>query len=562
MKSVLREKLNRIQDLEDIEKFSDEEFFKLINSDNDEYLRNNLINACDVLCLELYDKNINEINPFYLSADLEELKKFKAFLITEKKLKKEAQSTAKNKYKLKTAWKNWFNKIVLKQPKYAVIYFYAAMSCIFFHDFKLVYKGIIDEDIRVHPALICPTGVGKSFSNNLLAKFVRQIPKRIYRDINNNEITEFFKVEMPSKFTDAGLIGNLDADLYKRQKEKNILPFIEKNGVKYPNPKYIDPLFEGSLKRGDLVIFDEARKVFMPNRDSTEVQVILCNAMNNYGSETNILANDSASSKSLVNYYCSAVIVLTSIPVNRFDDLVYEGGLLQRMSILIDSDDGSKRKAIRDDYFSGHINDGADVDFDKIININKQQEQELINEVIKLKKKTMKYTQTWEPETRTPMLINKDVAERARTYCNNISNNTFLSVVQQDKHESNISRLMRKILIYSSINAISEGRNRLEVSDVDEAYLDMVVIENDSMLDFLRQNLVNTKEDADNINRERKLKLVLSRGKKIKKMDLINIMCREWNLSQSTTSTYLKKFKRRGIYTEVREGNVRFCKLK
>jgi len=487
---------------------------------------------------------------------LEEIERLEKIKVLKAEIKKETEG----RYELKNLWREVFGYHVYEQPEYADYFFHYAMGGLFFHDFVLSREGgLVEEDIRVHPSIIGPTGIGKSEANDFVANTVTQIPKKIYQDPVTGDIEEEFFTCIPvGKMTDAGLIGTVETDLDLMQTQRKINRTItNKDGTVRPNPNYRNPVTEGVLQKGDFVIVDEAEKVFKPNKDSDQVQQIFRTAMNRYGSKTNILRNDSAKCAGKVEYPCSASISMTSFKLKAFNDIFLTGGLMQRGILFIDEEDEEKKNKITD-----QLADSYETNPDEETRIKREYEKErtelLVTKITELKKRTMTWTTAeWHPELRKKMeMVGKENKELIKEYVRKSVDTRKMTIAQQRVFQSNQQRLVGQLIKLAAHNAISEnGRIRIEKSDIDLAYLEVLRRQADSISDYLKSTITETKED-DAFNREKMIlvNILKVHPNGISKEDLNILLMDRWNLSRPTVIKHLKTFLGKKVFEEKQSG--------
>jgi len=511
--------------------------------------RKKLIEQIDRQCQKLYDATVEEVYPTYtgLSDGLLEdiLSQLKEKLSVVEKARKET----KGRYKIKDAWREFFDQVVIEQPLYRELYFYTLVGQVFFHDFKIVAKHK-DEDLRIHAVLIGPTGIGKTESNNVLAEVIVCIPKRKYFG-EDGEVVDYFKVSFPKKLTDAALIGSYDGAVFKEQKSKKI---------KEGDERYVNPVIWGTFYENDFVIFDEAEIVFKPGRHSEQVQTHLRTVMNRYGTQGNLLSNDNLRAKDFVRYHPSCSIVMTSYYLIDFQTTFMEGGLMQRTALVIEEEDPDKRGKIQDEQINS-VEDESDNSFKERLEEFKQLKQNFINLLTDLKLRTMTYHEDWDKSYRKMISFPKEVKKKIRKYKDEIRDVIPLSASQKEKFDSMLGRLVLIFFKFCALNAIIDGRQCVDEGDVDESFLlirELAI----SSAEFIKSH-TEGKQDEKYSKMEKDVITVLTR-KELTKGELNDQMKKIWGVSEPTVISRLKRLKDVGIYEERFSGDKskKVCKLK
>jgi len=534
-----------------------------VNAKNPYEEEKKFIKTIDELCQKIWEIGIEDKYPDCYDYDLLKLKEIKDKLTTRKEVKEDVEEQTEGKYELKKLWRKVFSNYVFKQPVYADFFFHCVMGGLFFHDFKIVRNGIVDEDIRVHPVIIGPTGIGKSEANDFIMKIVNKIPKRLYIDAEGNRIMEHFVSEPLGKATDAGMIGTVETELDIMQKQRKIFPTKKtKDGKIEPNPLYTDPVVAGVLKKSDFVVVDEAESIFKTGKDNIGIQRILRTAMNRYGSKQNILANDSAKCKGRVKFNCSASVVMTSFMVKEFDETYHKGGLLQRVLLFIDFEDTEKRKGIANKVAASY---STEVNFE----VQKKREEarrdyeKLVNKLIKIKKKEMIWTsEQWDPKKRKEMKISNDTCALIYKYAIQLID-IPLTVSQQEIYHSTLVRTINSMFRLSVHNAISEERKTIIKSDVDLVFEEIMVKQADSISDYLRKSMGNTEEDKlFDKNKQILVRTLKQFPKGMQKSELNEIMMKKWNVGRNRTISNLKRMEERKVYETLKGDKAeKICKL-
>ena len=511
-----------------------------------------------------------------------EIEKIKKMLQT----RKEIDKNISGKYQIKKDWDESFNNHIFEQPEYSSFFFHFVMGGLFFHDFRISYNQVKDDDIRVHIGIIGPTGIGKTESNNYCIKLVKEIPKRKYTKASGEEVTEYFEAEVAGKSTDAGLIGSLETDLYVKQIEQGIKPFITRNGETVPNPRYIDPIQKGSFWKDDFLVIDEAEQVFKQNKDSEQLQLTFRRAMNRYGDAGQELSNNAIKCRGLVKFNSTTSISMTSYFIKEFNTTYFQGGLMQRMLLFIDYEDREKRKKIAERIKDSMINF---IDNDE--NESEQQLYKRINEIfeknkefaekriqlrervkqkiIERKLKYMTYKEAkWNPNDRKQLLLSPSVVNRAEELIDEVLS-IPLTISQQEQLETQRTRLLPILIKCASHYAILEDDRevyindklfgiKIAVEDVEMAFKTVIIPQSNSVSDFLKMNLKTTDVDKNFEEFKRKLIKCLKKVPQgMSKTELNKLLCKpeNWGMSESWNITMLKKMEERGIIGVVKTGN-------
>jgi len=513
--------------------------------------RKKLVEEIDNLCQKLYGQVIDEVYPNYSDLSEEILKVELSGLKTRLEILEKAKKEVKGRYILKDLWRKFYDSVIIEQPLYRELYFYTLVGQIFFWDFKIVAKHK-DEDLRIHPVLIGPTGTGKTESSNLIADVIVCIPRRKYINAESFECIDCFKVRFPKKLTDAALIGSYDSAIFQTQRVKKI---------KEGDERFINPIIFGTFQENDLVIFDEAEIIFKPGRFSEQVQTHLRTVMNRYGTPGNALSNDSLRAKDFVYYNPSCSIIMTSYYLVEFETTFMEGGLMQRTALVIEEEDPEKRSKIQDEQISS-VEDDNEEKFRKRLEEFKELKLQFIDKLTGLKLKTLTYREDWKPEYRKKVSFPEDVREKIRLYKEEIRSVIPLTIVQKEKFDSMLGRMVLVFFKFCALNAIIDGRIKVNVEDVDESFLlirELAI----SSAEFIKTHTISPKQEEAYSKMERDVIMVLSK-KELPKVEFNKLMGKIWGVSEPTAINRLKKFRDAGIFDERLSGigNQKICKLR
>jgi len=511
--------------------------------------RKKLIDEIDELCQQLYDQPIDVVYWGYEEFDEQDFKKIIKELREKLGTLKKAEEGVKEKYDLKKAWQELYDMVIIDQPLYRDLYFYGLIGQVFFWDFKVRARHK-DEDLRIHPVLIGPTGIGKTESNNLLAEIITQIPKRKWIDENGDSHFEYFKAVFPKQLTDQALIGSIDSALLKEQKMKRI---------KKTDERYIEPIQWGAFYLNDFIIFDEAEVVFKPGKWSERLQINLRTVMNRYGTEGNHISNDSLTARGMIGYYPTCSIILTSYYMPQFETVFMEGGLMQRTALIVDEEDPEKREKIQDEQING-VENRKERKFEIQEKKYREAKEKFISMLTELKMNTMTFIgRKWNPSSRKMISFPENVRKKIKEHKNRIRNIIPLTISQKEKFDSLLGRLTLTFFKVCALNAIIEKRTEVEEEDVDEAFL-LIRQLAISSAEFIKTSMPQEKDLYSKMEKD----LVMVLRTPMTKTELNKTLASKWGVSLPTAITRLKKLREKGLFEmiHVGEGNQKICKLK
>ena len=217
-------------------------------------------------------------------------------------------------------WMNLWKKQIHLQDDVGELYCLTVASQMFRH--VKIQRNQVEDDIRIHPCVIMPSGTGKSEGNTFTANFCKRCPS-----VNLN-------CALPEEFSNSTMIGTFNSSKYQYNLSSKLQPGDE---------EYLDPNRLGLLGTHNFIMFDEGENILKPSQRAEGIQRILQHAMNRHGSETNLVTNDLVNSTIECQPNCS--IAITSYYLNEFKTTLLDRGLLQRMVIIIKSPYEINRRA-------------------------------------------------------------------------------------------------------------------------------------------------------------------------------------------------------------------------
>lgn len=439
-----------------------------------------LMEEVNDLCFELYGKSHHEVFDFGEFTETE-LKEQKAMLLRKLEIKhglnletteEKPIPKKKNGESFFDVWNRLWDMRIESQPVMREIYSVLALSQVF-KKIK-IYRGSIEEDIRVHVCAIMPSGTGKSEANDFLYQFAVRNGKKYY------------SIE---RFTDAILTGSIKRNVQDRNVAK---------GYKEGDAGWKDPSTPSVLTAYDYVVSDEGESILKSSKQTEGAQRLLQKAMNRFGSEGNLLTNNLIDGEVSARPDCS--IAITSYYLDEFKDTLLERGLMQRMIVYIQEEDAERRTRIIDRI----IGDIASFETDKseaYLDIEQKKEKSdklyaiMVDEINRLKKlhKDTEY-----------VVMMKESKPVLRASIDQLRDIIPMLVGQKQIWESMISRLTVNILKISAIYALADGRDYINAEDTKKA--SALMLETMRSVAFFLKDNVQTKLDNKAIQAHHRLK--------------------------------------------------------
>lgn len=467
------------------------------------------------LCLEIYGKSYHDVFDFGEYSD-EELYDQRAMLLRKKEIKEglnlettveKATKSKKNGDNFFTLWNRLWDMRIESQPVMREIYSVLALSQVFKK--TKIFRGSIEEDIRIHACIIMPSGTGKSEGNDFLYQFSKRNGKKYY------------SIE---RFTDAILTGSIKRGILERNTSK---------GYKEGDAGWKDPTTPSVLTTNDYVVSDEGESILKSSKQTEGAQRLLQKAMNRFGSEGNLLTNNLVDGEVEARPDCS--IAITSYYLDEFKDTLLERGLLQRMIVYIQEEDELRRTKIIDRI----IGDIASFETDK---------DEAYADILVRKEKSDEYYQALTEEVNRLKKIHKDTEyvvmmkeskEILRESIDELRNIMPMLVGQKQIWESMISRLTVNILKISAIYALADGRDYINADDTKRA--SALMMETMRSVAFFLKDNVQTKLDNRAIQVYARLKAKKG-GYFLDDHEWIEYLTKEMGFSEPNAKSLIKNF--------------------
>lgn len=421
------------------------------------------------LCVEIYGKSRQEVFDYAEFTD-EELEEQREMLLRKKEIKnvfvpEEIEvKPHKNgkKQNFFDIWRQLWDYRIESQPVMREIYSLVALSQIF-RDIK-IYRGGIEEDIRIHSTVIMPSGTGKSEGNDFLYQYASRVNKKYY------------SIE---RFTDAILTGSIKRNVMDRNIAK---------GYKEGDEGWRDPYTPSVLAINDYVVSDEGESILKSTRSTEGAQRMLQKAMNRFGSEGNILTNNLIDGSVEARPNCS--IAITSYYLDDFRETLLHRGLLQRMVVYIQDEDEDRRTKIINRIIGSiaSFKNNKDEAF-KNIDDQKVIMDGLYRDIVEETRRLLEIHQNTKY-----VLMHEDAKNVMRDSINELRNLMPMLVGQKQIWESMISRLTVNILKISAIYALTDERDYINVKDAQQA--SALMLETMRSVAFFLKDNVQTKMDS------------------------------------------------------------------
>lgn len=162
------------------------------------------------------------------------------------------------------------------------------------------------KDLRIHAMLIQPSRTGKGESLKVLRKACEFSGLRYIDE---------------TQFTDAGLVGQVDASIANNNRKKGLTP---------QDPEYVDPITIGDLGIYDVISFSEGKQMIKLGTYSDDKLEILQGIMDTPGRIRKKLSNEIP-----IEISSSASLVGTTYFLEDFEKIFLQQGIFQRMLVSV-----------------------------------------------------------------------------------------------------------------------------------------------------------------------------------------------------------------------------------
>jgi len=415
-------------------------------------------------------------------------------------------------------WRKYWNSIVIRQPLTCEMYAMCAGSQLLKH-VTVVKQGGVEEDIRVNPCIIMPSGTGKSEGNDILATFARQIG------------LVFTSVD---RYNDAVLVGSVI---------KAAIDYNLKNRKNPGDPGYMDPDEKGILRKSHFVVFDEGENILKTSKETEGAQRYLQKAMNRHNSEGNYVSNN------LVGYqiggYPDCSIVITSYYLEEFQETLLDRGLLQRMVVLIQEENYDTRTAIIDSTIDG-IPTYEDIKTTKA-NIRglKNARLDLIQKLVDEARQVRDYHIDTES-----MSLTREAKEIMKSGVNELRELMPFMTGQKQIWESMVTRMAINLLKISAIHAMVNYRKYVDVPDV--LYATNIMIQTMTSVGFFLREHVATVSDRKTIQIHTLLKRKYV-GESFPSMKWVALIMEEFHFQENKAKYIIKNLVENGKFKEIKK---------
>lgn len=474
------------------------------------------IDEANELCQQIYGQSYHEVFGFD-STEFNEIEANIAALRGKLKFVKTSRKQSKEKSSFLQIWRSYWCSIIVDQPIVCELYAMCAISQLL-KRVRVIKSGGVEDDIRINPCIIVPSGTGKSEGNDALATFAHQVGLT-YTTVD--------------RYNDASLVGSVN----KQAIEWNI-----KHNKKEGQQGWLDPDEKGILRKSDFVVFDEGENILKTTKDTEGAQRYLQKAMNRYGSEGNYISN------TLVGYEvgghpsCSAVI--TSYYLDEFQETLLDRGLLQRMIVLIQNENYELRTNIIKSIIGSipTFEDNPDETLEYIAEIRSKRDeyiQTMREEALKLK--------DFHATTRF-IVAKKDAIKVMDEGISQIRNLMPFMTGQKQIWESMVTRMAVNLLKLSAVHAMIHYRTFISVDDV--RYATNIMMQCMTSVGFFLKENVTTESDKKTMN----LRAALRKkhvGEKHTFEAWIDLCMREFSISKVTASTLMTTLLENGKMKEM-----------
>ena len=473
------------------------------------------------LCQEIYGKSYHEVFDFGEFTD-EELKEQKAMLLRKLEIKSNFdlktaevhEKEGKSDEDFFSLWDKLWDMRIESQPVMKEIYALVALSQIFKK--TKIFRGSVEEDIRIHSCIIMPSGTGKSEGNDFLYQFA----------IRNGK--KYYSIE---RFSDAILTGSIKRGILERNNSK---------GFKEGDAGWKDPTTPSVLVVNDYVVSDEGESILKSSKQTEGAQRLLQKTMNRFGSEGNLLTNNLVDGDVEARPDCS--IAITSYYLDEFKDTLLERGLLQRMIVYIQEESEERRTKIIDRIISDiasfdTVKDEAFADI--------QERKELVDELYNKMVKEVTRLKRVHQDTEYVVMMSES-KEILRHSIEELRNIMPMLVGQKQIWESMISRLTVNILKISAIYALADGRDYITAKDTQKA--SAIMMETMRSVAFFLKDNVQTKLDHRAVQVYNRLKSKKA-GYMLYEQEWVEYLIKELGFSEPNARTLLKNYVDNGRIT-------------
>lgn len=475
--------------------------------------KKSLFEQVNELCLKIYGKPHQEVFDYGEFTD-EELDEQKEMLLKKKRIMDKFQPEKINGTKVPEeskdffdTWRKLWDMRIESQPIMREIYALVALSQVF-RDIH-IFRGGIEEDIRIHSTVIMPSGTGKSEGNDFLYQFSSRVNKKYY------------SIE---RFTDAILTGSIKRNVMDRNVAK---------GYKEGDEGYRDPYSPSVLTVNDYVVSDEGESILKSTKATEGAQRLLQKAMNRFGSEGNILTNNLIDGSVEARPNCS--IAITSYYLDDFRETLLHRGLLQRMVVYIQDENEDRRTKIINRIIGdiASFKDNKEEAFKSIDEKKERMEKlyaDLVSETSRLK--------NLHSETKY-VLMHESAKTVMADSIKELRNLMPMLVGQKQIWESMISRLTVNILKISAIYALAAGRDFISAEDAQKA--SALMLETMRSVAFFLKDNVQTRMDSKAIRIYNSLKSKFV-GFMKKEEEWKAVIMEQYGFSEPNANTLIKNF--------------------
>lgn len=266
---------------------------------------------------------------------------------------------------LRQLWNDMIACYSIDNEKLGLVLFHVLMGQVF--KTCIVKFGNDYKDLRISCLAIQPTRTGKGQAMKVMKKVANELQMKVVKE---------------SDVTSAGLIGTIDTNIVRANIVKNLQP---------GDPRYQNPVIYGDLYHADLIIYDEAKSLIIPNRWSMNIHDVLQEALDTPGEVRKKLAANYP-----IEFTSTASIAATTYFLDDIGTVMLGQGFFQRILIHYKDLDINTRTEMRKKVLDSYAEETS-TDFnllmqefcayvktlptDKTITIGKDAKQ-LINETI------------------------------------------------------------------------------------------------------------------------------------------------------------------------------------
>lgn len=411
-------------------------------------------------------------------------------------------------------WMELWKKKIKNQDDVGELYCLSVASQIF-RDVKIM-RGV-EDDIRIHPCVIMPTGSGKSEGNTFIADFCQRCP--------HIGLT----AAIPEEYSPATMIGTMNNSII----QSNIMAKARDED----DPDWRDPERKGLLGTTNFIIFDEGENILKTSSRTEGMQRILQHAMNRYGSATNTVTNDVVNGTVVCNPNCN--IFISSYYLEEFKTTLLDRGLLQRMVILFKTNNDIDRCAIEEHILGGieELDEGEDIsDAFNRISSKRQELDKIYTELEKEATRLVVRHQSTEY-----IVLKKGVANKIKENKDLIREIVpNMTMYQEDIWEAMVSRLTPTFIKISAIYALMDYREYITAQDVEKASR-ILMRSMQSIAGFMMSKISSNQQSDASTNVYSKLASA-HKGRRHTESEWIDIFITKFGMSPSRAKKVIKDF--------------------